>query len=159
MPWHPILLGHTTPPLAWRPQLLSPPGSIHCCRVLPRGAAAPTGQGWIWCLLPMFSPFSPGSQQEMWEEKQQQTPLELLHPSVSSVVPDGAGSCAGHRAMWAHRGGYGRLGRALPPQPVQPVFRAAASRMPIGSLSLFSGHLFPLGSLVLCLLFWAWFFA
>ena len=104
-----------------------------------------------------FPPFSPGSQQEMWEERQQQTPLELLHPSVSSVVPDGAGSCAGHRAMWAHRRGYGRLGRALPPQPVQPVFRAAASRMPIGSLPLFSGDLFPLESLALCLLFWAWF--
>lgn len=106
-----------------------------------------------------FPPFSPGCQQEMWEEKQQPTPLELLHPSVSSVVPDGVGACAGHRAMWAHRRGYGRLGRALPPQPVQPVFRAAASRMPIGSLSLFSGHLFPLESLALCLLFWACFFA
>ncbi|RLV76572.1 hypothetical protein DV515_00016839, partial [Chloebia gouldiae] len=33
--------GHTAAPLARRPQPLSPPSSIHSCRVLPRAAAAP----------------------------------------------------------------------------------------------------------------------
>lgn len=43
-----------------------------------------------------FPPFSSGSQQEMWEKKLQQTPLELLSPCVSRAVPDAVGACARH---------------------------------------------------------------